>query len=292
MVGLSFTLGLLGALHGGRPTSLLVDAFGFQTVGVTIFLVGCAISLAIYLFVRDFIPEKEQQRTPILQQLKTILTMPRLLIMAIANLLMVGPLEGFADVWGVTYLMRTYNFDKATAAQVTSFIFVGMLFGGPLLAAVAERLKAYYSVAATCGFLMAAFFIVLLMFPHSISHNMLCVLMLCTGALCCYQVLLFAIGSQMVSFALMGVTVAFLNCINMFGGSFFHLVIGFLLDVFWTGTTQGGLRIYSAANFAVALMAIPSACVLGAFLVLFVRPRKANATLGEVAIKDAKGAIF
>jgi MFS family permease len=274
MVGLSFTFGLMGALYGGSPTSLLVDKFGWEWVGFAIFGVGCAIAVGVLILVRDKKPTKVEASTSVLTTLKTILTSPRILVMALANLLMVGSLEGFADVWGVTYLMKSYGFDKATAASATSFIFVGMLFGGPILATVSERLKAYYQVTAACGFLTAAIFVAMLASNGSLSYPTLCALMFCTGVLCCYQVLVFAVGSQLVSVAMMGVTIAFLNSINMFGGSFFHLVIGSLLDWFWTGGQDEGLRVYTAANYTAALFAIPAAALVGAVLFLLVKPKR------------------
>lgn len=276
MVGLSFTFGLLGALYGGGPTSALVSAFGFEKVGQGLFAVGCVLAALIFLFVRVAPTDPSAPKTNVAAQLKTIFTMPRLLVLAIANLLMVGALEGFADVWGVTYLMKVYALAKGDAAQVTSFIFVGMLFGGPFLATLAEKFKAYYEVAAGCGVLMAALFIVMLLSHGGLSYSMLCGLMLVTGILCCYQVIVFGIGSSAVSFAMIGITVAFLNCVNMFGGSFFHLMIGSLLDYFWAGEVDGALRVYTAADYQAALFAIPVASLLGAVLVLASRPRRSS----------------
>ena len=44
---------------------------------------------------------------------------------------MVGALEGFADVWGINYIVMAYGIDKSSAAEVISFIPIGMIFGGP-----------------------------------------------------------------------------------------------------------------------------------------------------------------
>lgn len=275
MVGLSFTFGLMGALYGGMPTSNMIDAFGWEHVGITIFVVGCAIALAIFLVVKVPVSTSEEERPPIFSSLKGLLKNRQLLGLAVGNLLMVGVLEGFADVWGISYFMKAYGFEKATAASATSFIFVGMLFGGPILAFIAERTKAFRIVTAASGFLIAALFSLVLM-SATLPYLALCAIMFAIGILCCYQVLVFAIGTSLVPVAMTGITVAFLNSINMFGGSFFHLVIGSLLDFFWGGELSSGLREYSVSSYTCALMAIPIAAIIGACLMLVAKKRTAN----------------
>lgn len=70
---------------------------------------------------------------------------------------MVWVLEGFADAWGGQYLMTAYHFDKNSAAELVAFIFIGMLFGGPLLAALSKTLNNYL-VISWCGIFMSETF--------------------------------------------------------------------------------------------------------------------------------------
>ncbi len=66
----------------------------------------------------------------------------------------------------------------------------------------------------------------------------------------------------------LGVTVAFLNCINMLGGSFFHTIIGKVMDLYWTGSIDNeGIRIYSLDAFQYALGIVPICAVTGAMMV-------------------------
>ncbi|MDR2978383.1 MAG: hypothetical protein LBU56_03115 [Rickettsiales bacterium] len=66
--------------------------------------------------------------------LKSVLTSRLIWCLAFSNFLVISSLEGFADVWGVQYLMTIYNLNKGDTAGIISFVFFGMLFGGPLLA--------------------------------------------------------------------------------------------------------------------------------------------------------------
>lgn len=271
MIGLSFTFGLMGAIYGGKPVSALIEAHEWHNVALSLAGVSMAIGVTAYLVLRS--PqnaahgvEEEQYK---LDNFRAILTSPIIWFLALANLLMVGALEGFADVWGVQYLMNAYQLEKGDAAGLISFVFVGMLFGGPLLALIAKKFG-NYPVIAACGAGMALAFVYLLM-SHTYHSIILSCLFFAVGVMCCYQVIVFAAGSNLVAPRNLGVTVAFLNCINMLGGSFFHSVIGKTMDIFWTGTMAAdGLRVYELSVYKNALTVIPMAAIIGALIVCFV----------------------
>jgi hypothetical protein len=110
---------------------------------------------------------------------------------------------------------------------------------------------------------------VYLLFGKDLSNTyFLSFLFFVVGILCCYQVLVFASGSEMITPAMLGVTVAFLNCINMLGGSFFHSTIGWAMDMFWTGLTDNGIRQYAVESYQKSLLIIPLAAAVGGLIVI------------------------
>lgn len=271
MIGFSFTVGLLGAIYGGKPVSLLVDSYSWQKVAFTLGCISIALGVGAYLFLRS--PGSSQQHTepePFkVAHFKKLLSSPVIWLLAIGNFLMVGSLEGFADVWGVPYLMTSYSLNKGDSAQLVSYIFIGMLFGGPLLAGLSKRFG-NYTIMSLCGVGMALVFI-LLVSNMPFNWYGFAGLFFCVGVLCCYQVIVFAAGSEFVSPQLLGVTIAFLNCVNMLGGSFFHTSIGLMMDAFWTGLmSDDGVRQYTIESYDTALMIIPLCALLGAAMIGFV----------------------
>lgn len=270
MVGLSFTFGLMGALYGGKPVSLLIDADGWKIVGAIIAGVGFICAFLAWLIIKPFAYDEKKVNEPVKQSIIYVFKNPYIVILAIANLLMVGSLEGFADVWGVSFLSQAFNLQRSEAAFITSFIFIGMLFGGPILASLAARFSAYFLVTASCGFLIALLFLFMFGTFPNVHSTVLCVVLFLIGIFCCYQVLMFAIGTKLSPPQHRGVCIAFLNCINMLGGSFFHLLIGGLLNAFWTGDTINSLKIYSSHNYVMALSAIPVCAFIGGLLVIWI----------------------
>jgi len=271
MVGFSFTVGLLGAIYGGKPVSLLIEQYSWQNVALTLAVISIAIGFTTYLALRS--PQKNtivvQQEQFKMANFKALFSSPIIWCLALANLLMVGSLEGFADVWGVPYLMSAYALSKGDAAGIISFIFFGMLFGGPLLALCSKK-WGNYPVIAACGFGMALIF-GLLLSNKAYSLFMLYGLFFSIGIMCCYQVIVFAAGSNLVAPQNLGITIAFLNCINMLGGSFFHTSIGKIMDMFWIGgLNSDGLKIYDLEVYKYALSIIPLCAIIGAVIVCLV----------------------
>ena len=87
--------------------------------------------------------------------------------------------------------------------------------------------------------------------------------------MCCYQLVIFAAGSDLVNSQYLGITIAFLNCVNMLGGSFFHTMIGKAMNFFWTGAVDsGGVKIYSLEAYKYALSTIPICSAVGALVAL------------------------
>lgn len=259
MVGYSFTVGLMGAIYGGKPVSLLIDQMGWQSLTLVLALVSVALGLGAYFCVKK--PKDSHEEGFSFAQFKQLLSNKSLWCLAIANLLMVGTLEGFADVWGVPYLMTAHHLLKSDAALLVSFIFVGMLFGGPLLAALSRKLG-NLTVIMMAGLGMSFAFTLLLQLHF--HWTLFAGIFFLLGLLCCYQVIVFAAGLDMVDKSLMSVVVAFLNCVNMLGGTFFHTSIGYLMDANWSGTyLENGVRAYDLSAYLQALHIIPVCTVVG-----------------------------
>lgn len=274
MVGITFSLGLIGAVYGGRPVSIMISTMGWESVTFYIGMVGVAISVLVLLFIakpKQFI---EIDNDKITHKLSSLLSNKTIIVLSLASLLLVGTLEGFADVWGVSYIEKAYNVDKITSATIISFIFVGMIIGAPVVAWVAEKFKAHHIIAALCGIVMASILYIVLTFYRDISINVLYFLMILIGICCCYQVLVLTIGFTSVKSNLTGVTIAFLNCVNMIGGSIFHSIIGNALDSLWQGQIINNIRVYGIHEYNNALLVIPVAAMLGAAIFVVIRLSK------------------
>ncbi|MFN7038367.1 MAG: MFS transporter [Alphaproteobacteria bacterium] len=290
MIALSFTFGLIGALYGGRPINSLMELLGWQHVLEIVSSLGIVLSILILLFIKS---KNDNGMTDIndvsiLKQIISIIKNPQIIIIAIANLLMVGALEGFADIWGIIYLTKAYNFTKNDAATVTSSIFFGMIFGGPILSYFADKYNAYAQTLTVSGIIMGLLFISMLQGNNYFSYSNLCVLTFIIGILCCYQVIIFTFCTKIVDAKLQGISIAFLNCINMLGGSFFHTSIGYILDAQTNNTSISMVnKDYSIDQYTNALYIIPLSSIIGGIMFIFLYRRRAKQSVAEKELEYA-----
>ncbi|MCE2982549.1 MAG: MFS transporter [Parachlamydia sp.] len=225
MLSLSVTIGLIGAIYGGGPISYMRDVFGYQAVVQILALAGLGLAAATFLIIPDF---KEESRGSIASDLKEVLLNGRVLCCCFFAGLMVGPMEGFADVWGSIFLKNVYGIEKTVAASLTSFIFVGMCFGSPALSYIADKMGSYLAAIIGAGAVMAASFAFLLLWP--LNYQMISIDFALIGVCCAYQILAIYKASNYVRSQAAGLATALANMIIMLFGYAFHTTMGGIIN--------------------------------------------------------------
>ena len=262
LLGFSFTFGLIGAVFGATPMQLLFDKFGyndtFNTLALTAFLLA-----GMMLLFGKMDTARNTDTNNIFSSVIKLLLNPKILLIGISGGLMVGSLEGFADVWAIPFFSQIFAMSKNESRTITSFVYIGMCFGGPLLALAAGLIRsANFMIFLTGTFTIIVFLILFYLPPLSLTTS--AILMFFLGIFCCYQVLVFTVVSSQVEASSAGLAIAVTNCINMSFGHFFHSVIGNALQNNWNGeVNEMGSAIYTIDNFIYALAIIPICCFIG-----------------------------
>lgn len=250
MLSLSVTIGLFGAIYGAGPVSYMQQVFGYQTMIQLFALAGLLLALVTYWIVPSL---KTPSEGTVWANMKEVLTHKKVIASCLFAGLMVGPLEGFADVWGPLFLKQVYGYDVTLAASLSSLIFVGMCFGSPLLSFIADKVGCYLATIMAAGVIMALCFILLL--ASTFSSNMLSVGFIVIGVCCAYQILAIYKVSTFVREGVAGLAAAVANMIIMIFGYAFHTFIGAVVS------EMGGPSAPYALTYGISL--IPLALILG-----------------------------
>jgi len=247
MLSWSVMIGLIGAIYGGGPVNYLLHAFGYQTVILLIGLIGLILALATWFLVP---PIQSISNQTVFSDVREVLSNHKVLWTCIFAGLMVGPLEGFADVWGTTFLKEVFSLKGEVAASLPSLIFLGMCFGAPVLNYVAEKVGNYLLVIIGSGAIMALSFF--LLFAHFWTPTLISLDFVLVGICSAYQILSIYKASTYVRPETAGLATAVANMIIMTFGYLFHTAIGFLVDKFG-GATSSQALLYGIAVIPVAL---------------------------------------
>ena len=247
MLSFSATIGLIGAIYGGSPISYLSETFGYQFVVQLLAFAGIGLAMLTYFIV----PEMDSVPTgSVLKDIKEVLSNRRVIWCSLLAGLMVGPLEGFADVWGSAFLTGVYRLDHAQAVTLPSMIFIGMCFGSPLLSVIAEKTGYYIGTIMGAGFLMAVGFAWLL--TGALTPNSIGLLFLLVGVCCGYQIIAIYQASTYVHERVAGLTTALANMIIMSFGYAFHSLIGLVVK-FFGGSEQPISLLYGVGVIPILL---------------------------------------
>ncbi len=262
MLSFSVMIGLIGAVYGGGPVSYMCHAVGYKMVVEVFIGIGLVLACMTYLIVPD---EKPTYHTSVLANIKTVFTNKKVILLCCFAGLMLGPLEGFSDVWGSGFLKQVYGLNGSTANYLPSMIFIGMCFGSPILSLIAEKTGYYLGTIIVAGITMCAVFTSLVAGMLTVSS--ITVSFILVGVCCAYQILAIYKVSTYVPEHLAGLTTAIANMIIMIFGYAFHTVIGFVVNV------NGGIRETGAFIYGVGVIPITLAMGVTGFLFLVYREK-------------------
>ncbi len=263
MLSISVTIGLLGAIYGAGPVGYLCSIWPYKNVVAFFAGIGILLSILTYFIVPNI---ESTHSGRILQNVKTVLTHPKVLLLCCFAGLMVGPLEGFSDIWGPQFLMIVYGFNKATASYLPSMIFLGMCFGAPILSLIAEKTGRYYAVIIASGLFMLFMFSLLI--AYSLPEIVIILGFIGVGICCAYQILAIYKASTYVDEHLVGLTTAIANMVIMSFGYFFHSIIGIVIH------TYSSLSPVEAFKHGIAVVPITLALGSLGFVYLAIQEKK------------------
>lgn len=247
MLSFSVTIGLIGAIYGGGPVGYMHQIFGYQVVVEFLTIGGLILALITYWIVPDI---KTTQSSSILLGLKQIFKNHYVIWPCIFAGLMVGPLEGFADVWGRAFLKQVYGLDETLATSLPSAIFIGMCFGAPVLSFIAEKIGSYLLTVIGSGIIMALSFFSILFWHLTPGGLSLCFLLV--GVCCAYQILAIYQISVYVPEQTAGLATAVANMVIMIFGYAFHATIGGIINIMG-GTTHPQALVYGVSIIPLTL---------------------------------------
>ncbi|MBS0287976.1 MAG: MFS transporter [Proteobacteria bacterium] len=275
ILGCSVTIGLVGAIYGGQPINYLMHTFGMESVLKIIILLGLVLAVATFWSIPAQAVNHAQKGW--MESVKTVLTNPQIIFICLFAGFMVGPLEGFADVWGKEYLKIVYKLNENVAASLPSLIFLGMCFGSPILSWITEKTKAYFGFIILSAIVMAASFFLLL--TGQLPVSVMTVMFVIVGVFCAYQILAIYKASTYSGEQLVGLTTACANMIIMTFGYVFHSLIGQIMTKLWDGSMQADVPVYDPHAYTLALMVIPVGLMLGAFGFIWLATAKKRTAL-------------
>lgn len=234
IVGLTNTVGILGAIFGQTPFAHFMHHYGWRHGLLVVAIVGVVISALMVLLIRNN-PPGFNQSLPCSnlnkQQLRQTLFHRQTWLTAIYAGLMVAPIIAFAELWGVHFLANVYHYPRTIAATVNTCIFIGIAVGGPANGFINRYIKSKKTILLI-GNVMALVMLLLSLLLNHLNSVLMGIILFLFGFFTSSMLLTFSMNKERHPGTVSALVVAFTNMVILIFGALYQDATGLLLKLF------------------------------------------------------------
>jgi len=227
MFGLTLTSGLFAGACAGKIISMVTSYFNWQSFYMLATIFCIVLAIAALSLIKTSRKHAQKSNFSLRTVTAFILKDKFVILLALFSGFMTGPMQGFADVWGLGFLSKSLGFERSTAIFINSLCFLGYGIGAPIIGKMAQKYDLLKESLVTCGIVMALSFLTILFVPNLGSASIGTLLFL-SGLGSAYPPLTFAIALHSTKKEFGNVAIGISNMILMIFGSVYHTLIGLL----------------------------------------------------------------
>ena len=272
LAGLLQTVGMSGAIFGQAPLRQMVESLGWRGTVLVLALVALVIAILLFWLVPLRSSEQKQHSTQrgITRGLKAVTTNLQTWICSIIGFGMASTMLAFGGLWGVPWLNNVHGYTTTEAAAVTSMLFVGWAIFSPLCGWASDRMGRR-NIILLAGSITALAALTSLIFYTPVNTALLMMLIFIIGASGSAMTVCFGSVKELNDANYSSTSLGLMNMCIVGSGAVMQPLIGWLLDLNWSGEMLAGARVYSAGNYTVALSSLLVTNLMALIAALFLR---------------------
>jgi MFS family permease len=267
--GGAMAMGMAGGVFGQAPLRLLLEASDWRTAMMVLAAGGVAVATGVFATVRDRW-RGQGGVASLLVGLGAVVRHPQTWLIALSGLGTSGPLLGFAGLWGVPFLETAYGLPRTRAAALTSMLFLGWGAGAPFFGWLSDRVGRR-KTPLLAGLALETLALGVVIYVPGLPVTLLGGLSFLVGFLGSAQIVCFALVRENHPPGRSATAIGLVNALVTGAGALFQPLVGWLLDLAWTGETLLGARVYSLPAYRLALGSLIACCLGGLLCLLAVR---------------------
>ncbi len=238
--GLTQFIAAMGPLIGQLVLAHYVNADTWRIFSFSLALFGLCLVMLFSLFrLRNVSLHKKnfEKGETIMTNLKYIFKRRQSWTIAFYAMFLWAPMSVFASLWGIPYLQLCYGFSKIVAANLCSFMWLGIAVGSPLLGWLMGRFSRdslFFKLCPLLG-ILASFSL-----WFGVGTNILTVtcLVFLLGLACSGQALSFSIIKKTTDHKYLSSAFGFNNMAIVISGLIFQPLVGKIVDFFSIGAAS------------------------------------------------------
>jgi MFS family permease len=257
LAGLLQTVGMSGAIFGQAPLRQVVESIGWRATMGWLGAIAVVLSILLFLLVPHRTPEQKNRevRVGILDGLKSVSSNSQTWLCALIGFGMAATMLGFGALWGVPWLYSTQGYSTVEAAGIVSMLFVGWALFSPVVGWLSDRIQRRNPIMTVGAVIsVAAFSVVVFYTPE--STVLLMGMIFLTGVGGCAITACFSSVKELNNLEFSSTGLGLMNMCIVGSGAVMQPLIGWLLDMNWSGTIIDGARVYSESAYTSALSSL------------------------------------
>jgi MFS family permease len=276
LAGLAMLMGMVGGFAGQAPLAALITMFGWRATMLASGGAAAGLAIAIALVVRNSPrpdierPARRQQWAELRSGLSQAVRSREIWLIAIVATSMSGPLLAFGGLWGVPYLVVAYDLPRPQAALLVSMMLVGWAVGAPAGGWVSDYVRRRKAPLISAASALLLLLVILTAVPQLPLWALVAVIFAIgfTGG---HMVITYALAREVSPPGLHGSVMGLVNGMTVASAALLQPLIGALLDGLWDGTMAGGVRVYEASDYRLALASLVAWTAMGLVASLYLR---------------------
>lgn len=271
-IGIIQVVGSIGAIGGGSLLAAILQSHPWRKTMIIFAIVGVIIAGINLLLIRnrpkDF-TEGTSTKSSMWESLLIVLKNRETWTIALYSFMIWGPIVAFVALWGVPFLKTSLHISGLEAANAMAFAWIGIAVGSPLIGWASDKVNRrciFLTISAWIGVVSA----LAVIFVPGLNFFVLSVILFFVGLAAAGQTLAFGVVKDNNPIHVCGAANGFNNMMVVAGGAVLQPLVGYLLDLHWTGAMEEGVRVYTLENYHIALLILPICFVLAAFASTFI----------------------
>ncbi len=269
VVGIVVTMACMGGTVAQTPMTLLTDYLGWREALLIDAGVGLLLLAIIFLFVRDYpagtdllrIHKKHLEEVGFFKSLWLALRNLQNWLAGLYTSLLNLPIFLLGAMWGSLYLVQMHGLTRTQASYVTSMIFIGTIFGSPIIGWCSDRIgKRKLPMILGAILSLAVIVVIMALDQITITHGMILFFLL--GFFTSAQIISYPLIAESNPRYLTGTASGLASTLIMAGGVI-QPIFGWLMGLHWNKQFVEGVPFYSAHDYLFAMSIMPIGFIVG-----------------------------
>jgi sugar phosphate permease len=274
LTGAIFAIGSIGAILGEEPFSYLVDYIGWRYSMFLLGIFGMALSTILFFVIKDA-PSGEciilQRPWRVYKkELKEIFHHKQLWLITAYSSFVSMPIYTLSSLWGVPFIMARYNVTNIKAATAVSFIFLGCVLGSSFWGGWSDYLKRRIPFLFIAAIAPSILLLIIIYYPFN-HFAIPCTLLFAFGFFNSAYLSSYAMVCEISKLDQVGTSLGMVNMMNNLLVTFSLPFLGRLLDVFWSGNMEHGVRVYALVDYQISMTFIVVLIAISLFFLYFIK---------------------